>query len=348
MEGGRILSRIYKWDYLKFFLIFLVVLGHAADRYTADSSIMRSLFVFIYAFHMPAFMFVSGLFSKRTIDQARYKRAFSFLYLFISMKLIVAATNFIESGDYTAHIFEEPGIPWFAFALFVFYLVGISVRRLDSRFVLVVAVLIALFVGTETEYLDFLVVGRIAVFFPFFYLGYLVDQRSVAQFASRFWMRLVSAVVFLGFGLLCFLRPDQMYWFRKAFTGRNAYATFGDLAVWGPFIRLGHLLLALVLILALISLMPDRTRGSYSKAEQVIAGFGARSMQVYLLHVPTLAIFFSILRKQDVLEWGSFPVRGIVIVTIAVITTLVLSTSYFGKLTELLSQPKFAAALIAE
>ena len=55
-------ERIALWDNLKFILIILVVIGHLADEFTAKSDVYKSVFLFIYTFHMPLFIFISGLF----------------------------------------------------------------------------------------------------------------------------------------------------------------------------------------------------------------------------------------------------------------------------------------------
>src|SRR5699024_11233596 len=47
---------------LKGILIFLVVFGHFLEIYKKEC---YELFVFIYAFHMPVFIFISGYFAKR-------------------------------------------------------------------------------------------------------------------------------------------------------------------------------------------------------------------------------------------------------------------------------------------
>lgn len=44
-------TRIALWDNLKFVLILLVVIGHFSKFFQNDSSIYRSVFLFIYAFH---------------------------------------------------------------------------------------------------------------------------------------------------------------------------------------------------------------------------------------------------------------------------------------------------------
>jgi len=53
-------------DNLKFVLIALVVIGHVWNTYYrySDSDLLRSFAVTIWLFHIPAFLFVSGLFSK--------------------------------------------------------------------------------------------------------------------------------------------------------------------------------------------------------------------------------------------------------------------------------------------
>lgn len=59
---NRTNDHIALWDNLKFLLILLVVVGHFADFFTAESNSFRALFLFIYSFHMPMFFFISGLF----------------------------------------------------------------------------------------------------------------------------------------------------------------------------------------------------------------------------------------------------------------------------------------------
>ena len=71
---------------MKFVLIFLVVLGHISEKYTDDYGGFKIIFLIIYVFHMPAFLFVSGLLSKRTIDRRKYENIFSYLMLYFNQK----------------------------------------------------------------------------------------------------------------------------------------------------------------------------------------------------------------------------------------------------------------------
>ena len=56
--------RVPFWDNARFVCVTLVVIGHGIQRLTADSDPALSLYLFIFAFHMPAFAIISGYFSK--------------------------------------------------------------------------------------------------------------------------------------------------------------------------------------------------------------------------------------------------------------------------------------------
>ncbi len=64
-------ERIYQFDNAKAILIFLVVIGHMTSDYVSDSYMVRSVTLWIYLFHMPAFIFLSGLVHKRYITKEK-------------------------------------------------------------------------------------------------------------------------------------------------------------------------------------------------------------------------------------------------------------------------------------
>ena len=50
-------------DNIKVVLIFLVVFGHLIERYIDTSDTLMAIYMFIYIFHMPLFMMISGFFA---------------------------------------------------------------------------------------------------------------------------------------------------------------------------------------------------------------------------------------------------------------------------------------------
>ena len=82
-------KRIYKWDNLKCFLIVMVVIGHFVNQYAPISNTMKSLSLFIYSFHMPLFIFLSGLLQKRWSQRCKFQWDKPLYYIMIGYALKV-------------------------------------------------------------------------------------------------------------------------------------------------------------------------------------------------------------------------------------------------------------------
>lgn len=129
--ANQVRERDAFWDNVKFFLIVLVVVGHFLEPYRdVDYYWPRYIFTVIYTFHMPLFIFVSGLFSKSVIrgERFRFERVISFLLLYMIYKIISAVLSHILYGDeIQIDFFVVQGLAWYLLAmaawLFITYLV---------------------------------------------------------------------------------------------------------------------------------------------------------------------------------------------------------------------------------
>ena len=63
------------WDNLKGILIILVVCGHLCERYIDDSNLLYHLWIIVYSFHMPLFIFCERLFRKKIIKAGGEKKS---------------------------------------------------------------------------------------------------------------------------------------------------------------------------------------------------------------------------------------------------------------------------------
>ena len=66
----EIRNRIQWMDALKLFAIFLVLWGHAVQHLLSSEPATEPVYRFIYAFHMPLFMIISGFFGARLSEQS--------------------------------------------------------------------------------------------------------------------------------------------------------------------------------------------------------------------------------------------------------------------------------------
>ena len=112
-------SRVFLWDNVKAILILLVVVGHFAEQFTPVSNIMNSIFLMTYTFHMPLFIFVSGLFAKSSIKKGKLQihKVFSYLILFYALKLLNFLVGLPFGKVRKFYLFTESGIPWYMFAM---------------------------------------------------------------------------------------------------------------------------------------------------------------------------------------------------------------------------------------
>ena len=115
MTEGSFGKRIALWDNLKFFLVTCVVVGHFADQFADISLAYDSIFLFIYSFHIPLFIFISGIFYKKgnTTKKFIFFVSVGFAYKIISafLERVLGTVN-VEFS-----LLSDGGISWFMFAL---------------------------------------------------------------------------------------------------------------------------------------------------------------------------------------------------------------------------------------
>ena len=196
-------------DSLKGCLIVLVVLGHAIKSTIGDCCYDNHLWNFIYSFHMPAFMAISGYLSYRP-DKNR-KDVFPFIFrrfrqllipyfLWTVISLLIDNRLTIENLK-SYFLYPDMGL-WFLWALFfisvIFLLgkkvaLGINIKEeyITLFFCVVFVVSMVLF---DVRILGF---QFIAYYFIFYSLGYyikkyynrvVIKNKAVTVFLAIFWI----------------------------------------------------------------------------------------------------------------------------------------------------------------
>lgn len=319
-------ERTAKWDILKFVMIFLVVLGHAADYYTDDSAKMKSLFFFIYTFHMPVFIFVSGLFSKRTVNERKKDRIFGYLVLYLVFKVFVFCYKSVLTGIPKFSLLTESAVPWFMLALFGFTVITVIVKDFSPRFVLPLSILLACIVGYDSEIRDFLALSRVIVYFPFFYAGYIIDAKKLEEFCKNKLLKVFSAVLLAAYALFVYVFIDKIYGARPLLTGRNPFSALGEFSDYGFILRLVYYAAAAIICLAVIAITPDRTPFG------IIPKLGQRTLSVYFFHSFAFYLIYTYFDGKAFFD-SIFPGgAGWVILPLSAAITLIFSLKPFHKL----------------
>ena len=166
-ETGQRLEYI---DVAKGLLITLVVIGHAW-RAAYNNGILHNAAVYhladnwIYAFHMPAFFFISGLFAiqsaQRSVKAFISTKMRTIAYPYLLWSVIQSVLQLMMSGSTTstitiADILKIPFDPvmqfWFLYALFFIFLFFILLRQATDSPLVFLYTGIALFIMVRTGY----------------------------------------------------------------------------------------------------------------------------------------------------------------------------------------------------
>ena len=308
-------NRIFLWDNIKFLLILLVVIGHFVSPYTGKSHFFSGLFAFIYSFHMPLFIFVSGYFHKN-------EKIIEKIYFFVLVRLILRLFIFTELaflGEKPKfNVFIIPDITWFMFAMAAFVGLAYLLRNIDCKFVLLMSVIVACIAGYDKTINDYLASSRILVYFPYYVAGIWAHKNgNFIHLDSGMRNKWIYCLVILAwfFGCIWFLKYIGKL--TPFFTGRHPYSS--SYYYWGGIIRLLSYSIVAAVSYAIIKLTP----GNYIPK---ISEIGGKSLQIYFWH----KIFLNILLHFNILNLCSSVFGRVVYIVIAIVLTFLLSNKIFG------------------
>lgn len=265
-------ERVALWDNVKLLLMITVVVGHLIDNDISNSHLFRSGFIFIYSFHMPLFIFVSGLFHK---NKNIKEKAVSYFSIYFVLKICFFVLKMITHQKLKFELFSESGLPWFLFATAVYIIITYLLRDFDKKYILVLSVILGLFCGYDKNIGDFLALSRIIVFYPFYLLGTMVSKEKIESLAKKLPVKALAGAVILAWGSVCFFLTDKVYLLRPLLTGRNPFnARFID---YGFLYRAGVYAVAVVIGLCFILITPTVKIGK-------ITNIGQKTLQIYFWH----------------------------------------------------------------
>jgi len=315
--------RVPFWDNARFACIVLVVLGHAVQRLTYDSDAALTLYLVVYAFHMPALAVISGYFSKSAPPGAgQMRRVFTDILLpYVIFEVLWTLTKWLVEGSANPNPTKPSWTLWFLLALGIFRLVLPYLALL--RWPLLCAVVVSVGSGYLPNIDSTLSLSRTFGLLAFFTFGWWLREHDVvARFRlldRRPWWAVLAAIgVFAG--------AIAVAWsFSEAWREMNlrtwmfyddAYAVLGGTEWWAGGIRILLMAVAVVLMTAFFLLLPWR--------HTWWTHFGQYTMYVYLLHSFVLYPFreSGVLRGLDP-TWLWLPVVciGAVLVALALATT---------------------------
>ena len=316
-------KRIAIWDNLKFLLIILVVFGHYAQHVKHNSAVLQGLCLSTYLFHMPLFIFVTGMFSKRTVNEKNVKKVLPYLTCFLATTLILFITKAFLKWNLTFEIFGTGAMPWYLMSMFFMFLITMVVKDYKPQYVMTLSLIVGVLVGfCQTDNPDFLTWMRTFIFYPFFYLGYTLDADWVEKVTNKIYLKIIAIIFFIVINVLAFSFPKEAGMLSKLFTARHTYNELGKFADDGWIYRILVYALSFAAIFLLISLIPRKRIKGFTV-------YGERTLGIYMFHYVIIYILVYSAKLPELLEKALPFGWDILFIPIAIITAYLCGNRVF-------------------
>ena len=171
-------TRIVKIDYIKVVLIALIVFGHFLECIETNLSI--KLYQFIYIFHIPFFVFISGYLSRFKIKKIL---KFFIIFLIFQITYFVFSIIFLKVIPYDKIYIRPYWLMWYLFSLICWQLTIPLLEKVNKNFLIKIIFLIYVFlIGCLVGYIKYVnrnfSLSRTIVFYLFFCLGYFYANKK--------------------------------------------------------------------------------------------------------------------------------------------------------------------------
>ncbi len=276
--------RVPLWDNARWIAITLMVVGHAILRLIHESDVAYEVYLFIYAFHVPVFVAVSGYFAKSSPPGMRqlHRLLTDIVFPYFLFETIWTLLRWLLGGNFWLDYASASWTLWFLIALAIWRLTLPALVLL--RYPLLISIVISIGAGYIESIDSTFALSRTLGLLPFFVFGWKLRQWQLTNHwlalgIGAVWRWRAGAVaLFAALAVVIVLNIDVLRALkvRRFLLYDEAYSVFGYDQLWAGGIRLGLMLLAFVLVVAFLLLIPRITTWFTS--------LGAATMYIYLLH----------------------------------------------------------------
>lgn len=343
--------RIAVWDNARFLLIVLVVIGHAISTVRTDSQLGFALYAYIYLFHMPAMILLSGMFSRPDSSPKAIRSTIQLIVIWLTWEAIWAVIHFAVEGKTPGQNFlvSPAWTLWFLVTLATMRILLPYIAML--RWPLLSSIVIALVAGILPAIGTQFSASRTLAFLPFFVAGWMIRDRGWldgqwfvrpsrgALLAAWAGLGAVALVFVMTPDLREFWRIDKWLTWRDDYTWLFAHARIGEwlpdqwgwVLLGGAAVTAALMAVAAAMTLALLIVTPRR--------HSVMTVWGSRTLYVYLLHGPVVWV----LRETGAIDWiAALGAPGLlVVVGFGIALAAVLSMAWVPRAFGLIVEPRF-------
>lgn len=266
---GISMNRNYYLDNYKAVLIILVVTTHFLGGLAGNSGIIKTYTIFTNLFYMPAFIMISGYFSKRTELIKLVKTILIPYFVFQILNLVV--DYFVLHKDMNFSLLVPEFTLWYLLSLFFWRL--IVEHFACMKYPVLIAIVLSLIIGLDSNVGGFLSLSRTFYFFPFFMMGYLCDLKKILKYRTVIIRIITAGIIFLMILVIFFTCKGYSEFY---FRGSTSYEGLGQPMLLGMLFRLFCYMVAVLLSFCVAMWIPRK--------KNILSFLGSRTMGIYMWH----------------------------------------------------------------
>jgi fucose 4-O-acetylase-like acetyltransferase len=329
-------ERVAYLDNARYWVMLLVVVGHSLTELVVMDS-ARGIYTWIYSFHMPFFILISGYTARHYIgDFRQIRRIVSTLivpYLLVELSLQLITRHY-DGSPKNLMILSPQWLGWFLAALFIWRITTPIWRAL--KYPITTSIVISLLAGL-IEIPNVLALPKVLALLPFWVIG-LHMNREIFMRLGDLRIRIASVVVLVTSFVACQVYASSWTpgsWSAQWLLWKDRYSEAPlDVGPWEGIMTRGSLLLVGgLLTFATLSLIP--------RARSITTVLGGRTFYCYLLHGFIIILLdrqFDLWARLE--QYGAASVVGCIVV--AVVVANLLMTKPVATVFRPLFEPKLA------
>ena len=281
------------WDNLKGILILLVVCGHLCERYISDSDLLKHIWILIYSFHMPLFIFVNGYFARKSSKPPEKKSLKMLKYYLLMQVLFMFGNHFILGKEFEVSVLASPAYCCWYLLFLVYAYLFIKFMPDEREKVakwLIYSVGLSLLIGFDVSVGHTYGVGRTFYFLPYFICGALWAYTGRELKPSR-----SKKILCLLLGLAVFFilwKLGSTEWFnRSVFSGHKSYESlYPDHVMFALLNKAAAYAVAVLIAFVVLNLVPRK--------KTVLCFLGRHTLLIYLVHIFVLPMEFYLIKDM--------------------------------------------------
>lgn len=300
-------ERVAYLDNARYWVMLLVVIGHSLTELVVMDS-ARGIYSWIYLFHMPFFILISGYTARHYIgDFRQIRRVVSTLvvpYLIVELSLQLITRHY-DGEPKNLMILSPQWLGWFLAALFIWRITTPIWRAL--KYPITTSIVISLLSGL-IEIPNVLALPKVLALLPFWVIGLHMNRELFLKLGDVR-IRIASAIVLVGSFVIAQLFASS--WTTQWLLWKNRYSE-DPLSVgpWQGMMTRGELLVVgALLTFATLSLIP--------RGRSITTVLGGRTFYCYLLHGYVIILLdrqFDLWAELE--KFGAASVVGCVVVAV--------------------------------